>query len=443
MDGIAGKCVVSASNRVVDFQGLTAVRAILIALLLASVGNTADVVVTRLDGQTISGTLQGWDDKRVVLETDTGRESLSADELLSLRWQQAVAPPSGESQLASQVELIDGTLLPVEDFECRGTTVILTPHRSMPSPANREILPKKLVAAVRLQPLTPEAVKQWQEIRDLDAAADVLIVAKRDGKSLDYHECVIGDVTGDKISIELDGEEQQIDRKRVAGFIYYRRKSDSPVDVRFAVKGNSGLMANATSARMVGNVIHLTTAAGADVEWPLDDVYLADFSAGKLLYLSDMDPASEEWTPLVALPASAAVAARYGEPRRDQSAYGGSLTLAAAESGADSSTGAVQTYAKGLAIRSHTEIVYRLPSDFRRLQAVAGIDPASRTSGNVRLEIFGDDRPLLQTDVAGTDSPHEIDLDVAGIKRLRIVVDYGANLDTGDWLNLCDARLTK
>jgi hypothetical protein len=26
---------------------------------------------------------------------------------------------------------------------------------------------------------------------------------------------------------------------------------------------------------------------------------------------------------------------------------------------------------------------------------------------------------------------------------LKIVVDYGQNLDTGDWLNLCDARLIK
>jgi hypothetical protein len=103
----------------------------------------------------------------------------------------------------------------------------------------------------------------------------------------------------------------------------------------------------------------------------------------------------------------------------------------------------MQTYAKGLAIRSRTELVYRLPGGFRRLNAVAGIDPASSASGNVRLEIFGDDRLLLQTEVAGTDAPHDIDLDVEGIKRLRIVVDFGGNLDTGDWLNLCDARLVK
>ena len=61
----------------------------------------------------------------------------------------------------------------------------------------------------------------------------------------------------------------------------------------------------------------------------------------------------------------------------------------------------------------------------------------------MRLSIFGDDRPLLETEIAGDQPPQPIQLDIAGVKRLKIVVDYGQNLDTGDWLNLCDARIVK
>ncbi len=416
-------------------------RSILIVLLLASWVSAAEVVATRLDGGTISGTLQSWDDKQAVIDTATGQQRLPTNELLSLRWEPSAPIESADSHPLGQVELIDGTLLPINDIECRGTKAILTLHRTMPSP-NKEVLPKKIVAAVRLQTLEPQAAKQWQEIRDLDAAADVLVVAKRDGESLDYVECVIGDVTPDKISIELDGDEQRVDRKKVAGIIYYRR-NDAPHETRFAVRGRSGFQANAVAAHAADGVIRLTTAAGPEIDWPLDDIYVADFSAGKLLYLSDMEPASQQWTPLVGLPSAAAVAARYGEPRRDQSAYGGSLTLPADEVSPGLSTDAMRTFAKGLAIRSRTELVYRLPAGFRRFNAVAGIDPAARASGNVRFEILGDDRPLLQIDVAGPDSAHDIDLDVAGVKRLKIVVDYGTNLDTGDWLNLCDAKLVK
>jgi hypothetical protein len=88
-------------------------------------------------------------------------------------------------------------------------------------------------------------------------------------------------------------------------------------------------------------------------------------------------------------------------------------------------------------------MVYRLPAGFRRLSAIAGIDPATSASGNVRLQVYGDDRALLEADIAGNEPPRTIDLDIAGVKRLKLVVDYGQNLDTGDWLNLCDARIIK
>jgi hypothetical protein len=410
--------------------------------LLAGWVNAAEVVATRLDGRTISGSLKSWDNARAVIETEAGEQPVGADELLSLRWQRGAAVESADLERAGELELIDGTLLPIEEVEFRGAKAIFTPRRGS-SASDKEVLPKKLVAAVRLQLLSPEAARQWQEIRHLDTASDILVVSKRDGQSLDYIECVIGEVTPDKITAELDGDQQSVDRKKVAGLVFYRRKSDAAPEARFAVKGSSGLSANVSSVRLTNSDIRLTTAAGAEIAWPLDDIYIADFAAGKLLYLSDMEPGSQEWTPLVALPSAAEVAARYGEPRRDQSAYGGSLTLLSDDASSSASTGAMKTYAKGLAIRSRTELVYRLPGGFRRLNAVAGIDPASSASGNVRLEIFGDDRLLLQTDVAGTDAPHDIDLDVEGIKRLRIVVDFGGNLDTGDWLNLCDARLVK
>jgi hypothetical protein len=64
-------------------------------------------------------------------------------------------------------------------------------------------------------------------------------------------------------------------------------------------------------------------------------------------------------------------------------------------------------------------------------------------SGNVTLSVFGDDDLLAEHEIDGSDAPLPLDLDVTGVRRLRIVVDYGDNLDTGDWLNLCNARIVK
>jgi hypothetical protein len=98
-------------------------------------------------------------------------------------------------------------------------------------------------------------------------------------------------------------------------------------------------------------------------------------------------------------------------------------------------------YAKGLALHSRTTLVYRLPGRFRRLVAVAGIDDRVRPRGNVRLVIRGDDRVLLDAAVAGTDPARPLDLDVAGVRRLTILVDFGEDLDVADHLDLCEARL--
>jgi hypothetical protein len=61
----------------------------------------------------------------------------------------------------------------------------------------------------------------------------------------------------------------------------------------------------------------------------------------------------------------------------------------------------------------------------------------------VLLVVRGDDRVLLETAVAGTDPPRAVDLDLAGVRRLAILVDFGGDLDVADHLDLCEARIVK
>lgn len=418
-------------------------RSILLFLVLVNLAAAAEVVATRLDGSTVAADLQDWDDNQAVIRTSDGEQRLAADELLSLRWLPDSPPAGNSATTPSQVELTDGSLLPVKDFQSKGAMANVTLAVPGATAEQSLTIARKRLAAVHLRPLDAALTGQWQEIRDLKPAADVLVLLEKDSKSLDYVEGVLGDVTSEKIEFQLYGDAVRIDREKVAGFIFFRREERSQPEPRFVVHGRGGLRAKVAHANLADDAVRLTTTNGVEFQWPLDDIYLADFSAGKLVYLSDLKPASENWTPLVGLPASATLAAKYGDARRDQSAYGGPLTLALSDDSLSASDGRMRTFNKGLAIRSRTELVYRLPAGFRRLNAVAGIDPSARTSGNVRLEILGDDRPLLETDVAGNDAPRAIDLDIAGVKRLKIVVDFGNNLDTGDWLNLCDLRIVK
>src|SRR5262249_4436010 len=149
------------------------------------------------------------------------------------------------------------------------------------------------------------------------------------------------------------------------------------------------------------------------------------------------------WHPLIALPTSAGHAAAIGQPRFDRSGVGGPLSAWYPDGDPSPASGHAESFAKGVALRSRTEITYRLPRGFSRFMAVAGIEPATRSSGDVLLTILGDDRTLLEHAITGHDAPLPIEVDVAGVKQLKIIVDYGKNLDTGDWLNLCNARIVK
>lgn len=410
---------------------------------LAGFATGAEVSASRLDGSTLTGQLRGWTNNEVVLTTSSGDEHIATSQLIALRWQPGSAAPDTSDNTAGQVELVDGSVLPIKSIQIKESKATVTLRFAATSQEKSVILPLNQLANVRFQRLEPPLVKQWKEICHLNVANDVLAVLKKDRKSLDYVEGVMGDVSADKVEFKLEGAMQRVDRAKIAGAVYYRPDRRTAQKPRVLLQGHSGARLSATHLELKDSLLHVTTVAGTQVDWPVDDIMLADFSAGKLMYLSDIEPAAEHWTPLVGLPASATIASEYGQPRRDKSAFGGPLALVLNEEEPAASQAATQSFNKGLALHSRTEIVYRLPTGFQHFVALAGIEPATRAVGNVRLIISGDDRVLLDTGVGGDQPPRPIQLEIANVKRLKIVVDYGKNLDAGDWLNLCGARIVK
>jgi hypothetical protein len=408
-----------------------------------SVVSAAPVSITRLDGATVAGDLRQWTTTELVLATPAGDQHIPANKLVSLRLDPtANSPPSTNKNIGS-VELIDGSILPIKSIRVDHSSATLTLATAEAAGGKPLTLPISQVSVIRLRQLDGPLAKQWDEMRRQNLANDVIAVLKKDGKSLDYAEGVMGDISDDKIEFKLEGEAQRVDRAKIAGAIYYRPDRRVKEESRASIEGRSGLRISAAHFELKDSLLEMTTAGGVKLTWPLSDISLADFSAGKIMYLSDIEPASTNWKPFVGLPASATLAAEYGQPRRDKAAFGGPLALLMKEGETSAAQAATRTFAKGLALRSRTEIVYRLPAGFQRFITIAGIDPATAAAGNVRLTIFGDDRMLVETEVTGNQPPQSIQLDIANVKRLKIVVDYGQNLDTGDWLNLCDARIAK
>lgn len=409
----------------------------LVALLALWLAAPANVTVTKLDGTSQRGELQSWVDGEVVLVTAAGPQKIAANDLLEVR----LSTPASENTGGLQIELVDGSQLPLKEYSAStdGAKLELTVPSS--SQALTTTAPLDSIRSARLQPLVPEAVPQWDEIRRMNLPSDVVVVAKRGGKSLDHLECVVGEITKDEVELTVDGQSMRVPRSKVAGVIYYR--SDDAGPAAAIVSGPDGLRVAAKKIQAAGEGLILTTESGLQLVWPLAGISAIDLSAGKVAFLGDLKPASADWQPLVALPAAATRALKFGEPRFNQAAGGGELALAYRDANLSIGSPDIKTFAKGLAVRSRSEIIYRLPAGYSRFLAEAGIDPNNAASGNVHLTIYGDDEPLFEQSIDGSDAPASLDLDVTSVKRLRIFVDYGDNLDTGDWLNLCNARIVK
>jgi hypothetical protein len=162
-----------------------------------------------------------------------------------------------------------------------------------------------------------------------------------------------------------------------------------------------------------------------------DRIDAFDFSAMRVVYLSDLAAEKEEWRPYVQIPATAESILALGRPHRDRGIGTGPLELGG------------QRCRKGLALRSRSELVFRLPGPFQRFAALVGIDDTMAGRGHVKLVISGDGKTLYDEVLAGGQSPKSIDLDITGIRLLTLLVDYGEALDWSDRVILCNARIVR
>jgi len=409
---------------------------LLLSPLLLAIVSTAqgEAVVTTLDGRTLTGEVVAWDAKAISIKSADGEQQLPASALLDARWSRDEAP-AGE---ALNIEFVDGTRFSYAELTMADRQAKLIGSYS-DGPLE---IPREAIRLIELQPPSPAIAKLLEEIGRRDLAGDALVVANRDGQSMDYLTGVVGDVSAEQADFEWDGESVPVKRSKIAAIVFYHPRRQPLPDAVCELSLVDGSRIAVRRLELKDRILNIETPAGVELAVPLDRLQRADFSAGKVAYLSDLKPSEVRWTPRVATPAGADVIAAYGLPRNDASYSGSPLSLLWKDDVLRSRRD-VRTYNKGLAIRSLTELTYRLPEGMRRFVATAGIDPSSAGQGHVTLQIRADDRVLWEGAVDGQQAPVEIDVELAAARRLHFKVDYGENLDYGDRLHLVEARVTK
>ncbi len=381
-------------------------------MLYLSLG-AVPVVVTPLDGSPVTGDFVSATAEALTVISETATHAVPTREILSVK---VVAPVGAKppEQPTTEIRLIDGSRLHFTSLKTSRQSLTLQ-HGAL----GELKFPLTQAASIRYGELQGESTDAWNILLSKERKQDLVVIKKND--ILDHLEGVISSLDDESIVFLLDGEEVTIPREQVFGVIYYRKPATAPKAVcQVRLNGNDELFVKQLQAEQ--DQVSVVMISGTTIQLPWSTISELDYSQGKVVYLSSLDPRDVKYTPFFDIT---------WEYTRDRNFDGQKLQLGNT------------VYERGLCLHSKTAITYRIGKDFRRFRATIGIDRSVSPLGDVKLTINGDGKTIYAGDIRGADGPVPLDLDVAAVRDLEIVVDFGADLDIADHLDLAEARIIK
>lgn len=101
-------------------------------------------------------------------------------------------------------------------------------------------------------------------------------------------------------------------------------------------------------------------------------------------------------------------------------------------------------YDRGIVVHSQAKLSWNLSGAFEHLHALVGIADIVADQGDCAASVLADGKEIWHRDsVKGGEKPFALELDLTGVRRLELHVDYGARYDIGDHLALADAFLVR
>lgn len=416
---------------------MKALTTLILLTLPVAAGAQTDTItkVSALDGTIQQGTLVLISPDEVELQVNASPVKLPMSEIMLIDFPETKSVVSDEPQVVS---LHDGSQL-----NCTGanrTAMELT----VSSASFGELkIANRYVRSIRLQADNPAYRSQWNTFLKRETDKDLLIVAKRDGSGLDFLAGVVSAIGSEKTEFLLDGETVPVPAARVYGVVFASTtspESAQPANVTSDAKVTShkGDLFAASAIKFSNGAFEIETAWGQSLQVASALIRSIDLSSGRVQYLSDLEPLEErldgidpEGSLLADLIDKEEEVLLFG-PRRDTTMERTSrLRLRGRE------------FSKGLCIHSRTEISWALDEKYTSLDCLVGIDDEVAYSGKhlVALKISGDGNVLFEKSIATTDDPLPLQVPLSGVSTLTILVDFGDNESTCDWLDLADAKL--
>jgi hypothetical protein len=240
----------------------------------------------------------------------------------------------------------------------------------------------------------------------------------------------ITELTATALALQTDGAKINVEIGQLTALVFNPSlvERPAPAGLRIIAGFADGSRAFATKFATEANSAKIRLAGGGELTAAIDSIVALQPLGGRAVYLSDLKPASYRHIPYLQLS---------WPLKLDRSALG-SLMRAGGN-----------LYAKGLGMHSPARVTYNLDRPYRRLEADVAVDSESGDRGSVVFRVFVDEgtgkwrEAAASETLRGGDRPVPITVELAGVKRISLLVDfadYADEQDHADWLN---ARLIR
>ncbi len=344
------------------------------------------------------------------------RRDMPAAELAT--WGTFVEPARGIHVVLAGGGVIVAEGVGIEDEQLRGT-----------SPTFGKLnLPLELVAGIIFRP--PLEVSAGDKLLARVSAPG----GRTDRLLLENGDELTGTITAiddSRVVLQTDGAdpwEVKLDTVRAIAFNPTLIDKPRASNLRAVVGFRDGDRLTAIELVTDGDQTRLKLAGGIELTARSESIVALQVFGGRAVYLSDLKPTSYRHVPYLQL----------SWPYRvDRSVLGSPLRAGG------------RVYLKGLGMHSPARLTFDLDQAYRRFDAQVAIDDDARRRGSVVFRVFIDDgsgawqERFASRIMRGSQPPQSISVDLEGVKRISLLVDFadrGDELDHADWL---DARLVR
>lgn len=413
--------------------------------------NSLDIELVTVDQETFVGSLLEFTEDEVFLDITESKRNFAYDQVGEISFGNTISDSSKNAAEESGVvwtELVDGSRILTKSFSLDERDFLIESMSDVAiSGETRSLSP------IMFKPLdAPQTDEMWQEVVEESAKSSDGLVVSRKGK-LQSIEGVIRKVSEESISFSIDDTTRDIKRSKVQGLFFFRptQPEFEPALCQLTLIDRSTV--NVRRIEVSDEKLKVVCVCGIEFETESGKIAKIDFSIGRDVYLSDLEPTSNDWAPLIASQTIVERLRPFRIARIDTAHDGSPLSLMSGDSGSDLIMRRKE-FQHGFSLWGGSKLAFRLNGQFKTLSGLVGFNPKADRNGIVKMVIRVDGKTVFTKRFAhseGADGvvdangvgPTQVDIDISGGKRLVIVVEYEDGRNVGDNLHFVDVTLSR